>query len=132
MNLVIDTNVFVSGMMSPERSPGKLLLMLYEERFTPVVARGMFDEYRDVLCRDKFNFPKSAVEKLLEALTLQGLWIEPPISTMLLPDPTDRLFLDTARFAACPVVTGNARHFPVEAGVEILSPAACVERLLKA
>lgn len=132
MNLVIDTNVFVSGLMSPGRTAAGLMLLMVEARFTPVVSRVVFDEYRVVLQRQKFNFPPAAVETLFETLANQGLWLNPPTSNRVLPDPSDRPFIDLAGFAACPVVTGNARHFPASTGVEILSPAECIERVLKA
>jgi hypothetical protein len=30
----------------------------------------------------------------------------------------------------CPIVTGNARHFPPKAGVDVLTPAQCLGKLL--
>lgn len=43
--------------------------------------------------------------------------------------PGDAPFIALARAFGCPVVTGNARHFPPGAGVEVLTPGQCLERL---
>jgi predicted nucleic acid-binding protein len=53
-----------------------------------------------------------------------------PIPLSNLPDPDDAPFIATALAANCPIVTGNARHFPAECGVEILTPAQCLARLI--
>jgi hypothetical protein len=48
-----------------------------------------------------------------------------------LPDPDDAPFLECARTAGVPLVTGNLRHFPkrVAKGVSVLTPAQFVASL---
>jgi hypothetical protein len=45
-------------------------------------------------------------------------------------EPDDTPFIALAGFAACPIVTGNARHLPKATGVVVLSPAECLKRVL--
>ena len=132
MKRVVDTNVLVSGLFNGGGSPGKLVDAILRGELTVVCSAAILAEYRDVLTRRKFPFAPEDVAALIEVIETAGDWVEPTPSRFALPDETDRVFIDAAKAAACPVVTGNARHFPAEAGVEVLSPAACVERLLKA
>jgi putative PIN family toxin of toxin-antitoxin system len=129
VKLVVDTNVLVSGLFNGTGSPGKLVDAILAGELSVVCADEILAEYREVLTRTKFPFAPDDVQALLDVIETTGDWIAPPRSQFALPDETDRVFIDAARQAACPVVTGNTRHFPPGCGVEILTPAACVERL---
>lgn len=129
MKLVIDTNVLVSGTFTPEGKPGQLLALMVEGAFIPVISPTIFTEYHDVMYRKKFGFDAIAVATLLETILSQGELMFPPASTISLPDPKDRPFLDAGLHARCPIITGNLKHFPPESGVEALSPAEALARL---
>jgi predicted nucleic acid-binding protein len=71
------------------------------------------------------------VDDLLADMESLALHVRPmSIATTNLPDPDDAPFIATALAAACPIVTGNARHFPADCGVEILSPAQFFAHLI--
>jgi hypothetical protein len=55
--------------------------------------------------------------------------ITPYLSALKLPDPGDWPFIATALAADCPVITGNARHFPKRLGVEVMTARAWEERV---
>lgn len=132
MRAVIDTNVLVSALISPKGSPGLVIDKIRALALTPVLSPEILQEYSEVLCRARFGFVPAQVEALLA--DMQGLAqpVRPAsISLAGLTDSDDAPFIAAALWAACPIVTGNARHFPAAAGVEILSPAACIERLFK-
>jgi putative PIN family toxin of toxin-antitoxin system len=131
MRLVIDTNVLVSGLLNGGGAPGKVVGMVLAGTIMVIHSPAILAEYREVLGRPKFPFSPDDVASLIETIAETGEWVQPETSNFPLPDEKDRPFIDAARVANCPVVTGNARHFPADAGAEILSPAACVERLLK-
>lgn len=129
MNLVIDTNVLVSGMLSQDGTPARLLWELIEARFTPIVSPVILAEYHDVMFRQKFGFNPEKVFALFEVISQAGLMVLPPVTALPLPDPKDRPFLDVALHVGCPIITGNVRHFPEHCGVEVLTPAECMQRL---
>lgn len=132
MRAVIDTNVLVSALINQKGSPGQVIDKIRALVLTPVLSPAILQEYSEVLRRARFGFATAQVETLLA--DMQGLAqpVRPaPIALAGLSDPDDAPFIAAALWAACPIVTGNARHFPADAGVEILSPAACIERLLK-
>jgi predicted nucleic acid-binding protein len=79
------------------------------------------------------GLPQADVTLVLGVIREQAEWAETPVAvhTAGLPDPDDAPFLECARAAGVPLVTGNARHFPKRqcAGVEVLTPAEFVERV---
>ena len=130
---VFDTNVVISGVLTPEGPPGQLLSAIFEGFCQPVVTDGILAEYEDVLCRPKFRFPASKVHLLLDAFRSCAL-IAPFAPVRLasaLPDPDDIIFVEAAASLRVPIVTGNARHFPkhVIRHIPILAPAMFLAKL---
>ncbi|HLQ26232.1 MAG TPA: putative toxin-antitoxin system toxin component, PIN family [Acidiferrobacterales bacterium] len=130
MRLVIDTNVLVSGLLKPKGPPGRILDSLVQGTIVAVYSPAILAEYGTVLARRKFAFDPENVAALLELVVAEG-W---PISRiarldMHLRDPGDRPFYECAAAAGCPLVTGNAKDFPIKGPVEILSPAQLARRL---
>lgn len=131
MLAVIDTNVLVSASINRVGVPGQLVVRIRNLALTPVVSAAILAEYEEVLNRPRFNFPVQLVFELLNDMEGLALYVRPEnIDTSHLPDPSDAPFIATALTANCPIVTGNARHYPDDCGVEILSPAQCLARLI--
>ncbi len=131
MLAVIDTNVLISASVNRRGVPGQLVALIRSLVLTPVLSAAIQDEYADVLRRARFNFPREWVDDLLADMDALTLHVRPAgIAADVLPDPDDAPFIVTALAANCPIVTGNARLFPPECGVEILSPAQCLARLM--
>ena len=60
MKIVLDTNVLVSGVLKPHSIPGSILHGVLDERVTVLVDDRTPFEYRDVLERPKFSFPRTS------------------------------------------------------------------------
>ncbi|MBA2319918.1 MAG: putative toxin-antitoxin system toxin component, PIN family [Deltaproteobacteria bacterium] len=128
MRLVLDTNVLVSGLLTPKGSPGRVVDGILLGDLVLVVDDRILEEYREVLARPKFGFDVVQRERLLVFLrTASEQVVAPPVSVPL-PDPDDLPFLEAALHAGVALVTGNARHFPIDLcrPVEILGPAQVV------
>lgn len=120
---VVDTNVLVSGGLNPSGSPGRVLVAVERLLLRPVISADVMAEYRDVLNRPRLRLEPEWVACLLDNFEVLGLLLEPPpIDAASLPDPGDAPFVALARYARCPVITGNGRHF-AGAGVEVVTPA---------
>ena len=130
---VFDTNVVVSGVLSPEGTPGKLLDALLDGLFQPVVTDSILAEYEDVLRRPKFGFPANKVHFLVDAIRSRAKYapFSSEFNALDLPDPEDVIFMEAASSLHVPIVTGNLKHFPKKAvgHIVILSPAAFLSRL---
>lgn len=134
MKIVLDTNVLVSGILSPNGPPAAVLRALLTERVTLCFDERIVSEYRDVLTRTRFAFDRELVEELIGFLESAG---SPTLATPLavtLPDPWDQMFVEVAvsSNADC-LVTGNLRHFPetARAGVRVVSPREFLDVLLQ-
>jgi len=130
---VFDTNVVVSGILTPGGPPGRILDAILDGVCRPVLTDGILAEYEEVLCRPKFRFSTDDVQLLLDAIRACAL-VAPytpfPLKTPL-PDPDDIIFLEAAAALGAPLVTGNVRHFPRSAigRVSVLPPASFLNTL---
>ena len=130
MLAVLDTNVLVSGLLSPARPPGKLLEAVDHGELIPVYADAIIEEYTEVLFRPELDLDTGLVLVLLEAVHNYSTSLEPAkIDESKIRDPDDVVFYTTALAAQCPLVTGNTRDYPESGPVEMLTPRAAVERL---
>ena len=127
MQAVVDTNVWVSAFLTPGGTAARLLDAMYAARLVPVFSAPIELEYRTVLTRAKFNIESEVLANFLKGLRTLGQYEGnvPPLDIEL-PDPTDAPFIALARYARCPVITGNTKHFPAKAGVAVLTPARWV------
>lgn len=130
MLVVVDTNVLVSALINPAGIPARIVEEIRAQTLRPAINRQLLEEYREVLARARFHFSPSHVNSLLDDLTALALHLHTAnLDTTELPDPDDAPFIALALAAACPIVTGNGRHFPPDCGVEVLTPAQCLTRL---
>src|SRR5260221_1867824 len=91
------------------------LTLLFDER--------VLEEYREVLSRPRFAIPPAQADELLRQLEAYGERVAAaaPVE-FVLPDPDDRAFVEVALSGhADALVTGNARHFPPDFGIVVLS-----------
>lgn len=127
---VFDTNVIVSGFLSPHGPPGRIVEWLRAGVVIAVWDDRMIAEYSEVLGRAALGIPVREVQIVLQAIQRQGQWVSVTAESKAtgLPDPDDAPFLECARVAGVPLVTGNTRHYPkvVAGSVPVLTPAEYV------
>ncbi|MCC7264933.1 MAG: putative toxin-antitoxin system toxin component, PIN family [Candidatus Latescibacteria bacterium] len=126
MRVVLDTNVLVSGLLSPYGPPGELVRLVAVGALQVCYDARILTEYREVLLRPLFSFSLVQVETLLEQIKAGGLTVGARPLSAPLPDPDDEVFLAVALAGPAPhLVTGNTKHFPVKSrqGVQVVSPA---------
>jgi putative PIN family toxin of toxin-antitoxin system len=126
MKVVLDTNVLVSGLLTPFGTCGEIVRMLTSGELVLCVDARILLEYDDVLRRSKFSIDARSVDVLREYIqTSSERHACVPLATPL-PDPDDSQFLEVALAAAADcLVTGNSKHFPqrCRGRVSVLSPA---------
>jgi uncharacterized protein len=125
VNIVLDTNVLVSGLLSPFGSPGDIVRMVSSGKLILSFDARILTEYTEVLQRPKFKFDKDKVIVLLDYIKNNGQTVSSSPLSNSLPHHDDEPFLEVALAgkAAC-LVTGNLGHFPVSLrkGIKIFSP----------
>lgn len=123
MRVVLDTNVLVSGVLSPFNAPGRILDLVLIERLRLILDERILFEYSDVLQRPKFGFDEQLVHHLLSFIKTSGLVVVPDTYKELSSTHADdRKFCEVALSGDAQfLITGNLRHFPKTSW--IVSPA---------
>ena len=126
MKVVIDTNVIVSGLLSPYGHSAQILQLLITGKIDIYYDARALVEYFEVANRPKFKFNKENVSIVLKEIKSIGEFAPGSPLKQSLPDSDDDMFLEVAIVcnADC-IITGNLNHFPKHlcAGVKIFSPA---------
>jgi putative PIN family toxin of toxin-antitoxin system len=127
---VFDTNVVVSGFLSPAGPPGRIVEWMRNGSVQAVLDDRIMAEYAEVLGRPVFRLPAAEVELVLAAIRARSFWVEAEAARTVrgLPDPDDAPFLECALASGVPLVTGNLRHFPKSAAknATVITPAQFV------
>ena len=129
MKIVLDTNVLVSGLLTPFGSSGKIVRMVFSNQLILFLDARILSEYRDVLHRPKFSFNTDDVAVLLEFIKYYGQFVSGSPLCDPLPDSDDEPFLEVAIAGnVSALITGNTAHFPVYLlkGVRLFSPTEFV------
>jgi putative PIN family toxin of toxin-antitoxin system len=125
MDIVIDTNVLVAGLLSPFGACGEIVRMVSAGELTLSFDARILSEYNEVLRRPRFGFEEERVATLLDYIVYRGRAVASSPLSHSLPDPDDEPFLEVtlASQSVC-LVTGNQKHFPAERcqGAKVFSP----------
>ena len=113
-NVVLDTNVIVSAVLSPTGNPAKIVNMGLDKSIQLNISTGILAEYEEVLSRTEFDFSVEKRDTLLAGVKKNSVLVEPSVSSIAMPDEDDRVFYDTAKESGAILVTGNTKHFPAE------------------
>ena len=116
LRVVLDTNVIVSALLTPEGIPAQVLSLVALGTVQTCYNQAILDEYEEVLSRPKF---KPEITRNLKDLVLDPLKaIGSPFivfsSVFPMNDESDRPFYDVAKAASAFLITGNKRHYPDE------------------
>lgn len=126
MKIVLDTNVLVSGLLTPFGHCGEIVRMVSSGELTLALDARILIEYQEVLARPKFRFDQDKIAALIDHIEHRGMTVASSPLPQSLPDIDDEPFLAVAIAAqvVC-IVTGNQIHFPANLcqGVTIFSPS---------
>lgn len=115
---VIDTNVIVSAVLHWDSVPGKIIQLVFDNSIIPLINEKILAEYKEVLSRDKFGFPKANINSVMNIMHKNGIHIDDNESkiTEILLDAKDVPFYSVVIASRNEresfLVTGNIKHFP--------------------
>ncbi len=125
MRVVLDTNVLVSGLLTPFGTCGEIVRIMTSGKMVLCVDARILLEYDEVLRRPKFAVDPPKVEVVMDYIQNSSeVHASAPLKRPL-PDEDDNSFLEVALSAVADcLVTGDVKHFPkrCRAGVRVLSP----------
>jgi putative PIN family toxin of toxin-antitoxin system len=123
--VVVDTNVIISAAISNMGKPAEIVSMVLNKAVCLYYSTEIMAEYTDVLSRPKLKLEIAKQAFLLDGIKRVGMLITPLVSTVSMPDESDRIFYDTAKEAGAILVTGNIKDYPDEDF--IITPAKFLE-----
>lgn len=126
VDIVLDTNVLVSGLMNAATPPGRIVDGLRADEIRLCFDDRIFAEYYEVFTRPelaRWIHPTDA-DAILDHIQHSARRVDGSATIEGLPDPDDAPFAEVARLAAVPLVTGNVRHFPrdIAGAIIVLTP----------
>jgi putative PIN family toxin of toxin-antitoxin system len=126
MKIVLDTNVLVSGLLTPFGPSGEIVRMVSAGKLILYIDARILSEYHEVLQRPKFKFNNDRINTLISFIKHNGQFVSALPLKSSLPDPDDESFLEVAIAGnvRC-LITGNIVHYPSShrEGINILSPS---------
>lgn len=137
MRVVLDTNVLVSALLSPQGIPSQLLQLWELHLFDILVSDASLDELARVLrypkIRRRLRVSDADLDDYVHLLGEKAIRVEPQQSVQAVSaDASDNVYLEIALAgqAHC-VVTGDRHllHLEQYQGILILTPAAFLDQL---
>lgn len=138
MLIVLDTNIFVSALLSHGGYPEQLLELWQDKFYRLVTSDFQRDELARVLGYDKIKpfVTDQQIARLHQSLDDLAIVVEPKPGIAFSPDEDDNVIIGTAIVGNADIlVSGDRKHLlplgSVE-GIPILSPRQAVERITAA
>ena len=131
MKVVLDTNVIVSGLITPAGACCQIVDFVVQGRLRACVDARVLSEYERVLRRPELPLRPGQPDEFLDCIYSFGEPVTPAPLSVSLPHEDARPFLEVAHEAEAALVTGNLRDFPkhARAGVIVVSPRELLDLL---
>jgi len=126
-NVVIDTNVLVSTLLSKTGPPAQIGNLVLNELLTVFYDVRIWEEYLDVLYRDHFKFNEVHLKVILDTIQREGFDVDPFQLETKSSDPDDQPFYEVAKLCFCPLITGNKKDYPDDPN--IMTPAEFIDSM---
>lgn len=113
MKVVIDTNIFLAGLLNLEGGAAKIIDYFRDEAFELIITHEVFDEYVQVIHQFDNAVPSAKSEELLELIFEKAAKVKPVAPKGLCKDTDDEKFLTAAISGIAQfIVTKNKKDFP--------------------
>lgn len=134
MKIVLDTNVFISGIFFTG-PPNTILKAWRDGRIQILISEEIIEEYRrvgELLAR---QFPGIELGPILQLLAINAEFVRPKkLTAQVCKDPDDDKFLECAISGKSDLIVSGDNHLlkvSGHEGVEIISPRNFVDKYLK-
>jgi len=134
MRIVLDTNVFISGIFFTG-PPYQILKAWRDGRVQLLVSPSILDEYRRIGAELALQFRNVDLRAFLDLLTVQAeIVLAPTLQPVIRDDPSDDKFLEAAVAGNASYIISGDKHLLTLSefqGIQILKPRDFVQRRLK-
>lgn len=133
MKIVLDTNVFISGIFF-SGPPAQILRAWKDGKIQIVLSKEILNEYQRVGEELSKKFPSVDIEPIIELLTMYGEVVETQgISVTVCEDPDDNMFIECAIASGSKIIVSGDKHLLKISGyqdIESVKPRDFVDRFL--
>ena len=133
MKIIIDTNVFISGIFFTG-PPYQILQSWRDGSFKLILSKEIFDEYRRVAERLSMQFKSIDIHDILDLIAINAEFFQPiKISQNICDDPDDDKFIACALSSNSKIIiTGDKHLLKITGykGIEIITPKAFIREYL--
>ena len=134
MNVIIDTNVFISGIFF-SGPPYQILKAWQERKLELILSPDILEEYRRVALILNKKYPNVDLNPILELLTIEAeLITAPSLNEKVCKDPEDDKFIACALASKTKIIISGDKHLlQVNGyhGLKIISPRQFLNRYLE-
>ena len=133
MKIIIDTNVFISGIFF-SGPPYQILKEWHAGRIEVVISPGILEEYLEVGKELAKQFPKINFARKVESLLVKAVLINAPaLPEQICSDADDDKFLACALACGGKIIVSGDKHLLKISGyqgIEVLKPRPFVDQFL--
>ncbi len=137
LKAVLDSNIFVSGMIKKAGVPAQILDYWKDEKILLIISTTIIHEAAKVLryphIQDRYQLSESEIKGFITALRTQSIIVPRKIKLEIIKeDPTDNKFIEAAvEGQADYIVSGDSHLKDLKnyQGIEIVSPVEFLEIL---
>jgi hypothetical protein len=138
LRVVVDTNVWISGLIDPDGTPGHIIGAAVEGRIDPVVSWELVRELFDVLARPRIRRLRIEEQDIDDLFAAFGRLLPEVLVEVEIRDPDDVAVVAAALAGKVEaIVTGDRdflddeslRSWLRERGIEVLTPRQLLEHL---
>ena len=133
MRVVLDTNVFISGIFF-SGPPSQILKAWADQKFNLVLSQQILDEYKRVSEQLSSKFSSVDIAPIIELIIIHGLFIDThAYNLQVCEDPDDNKFIECAIAGNCEIIVSGDKHLLKLSefrGIAILNPRDFVDKYL--
>ena len=133
MRVVLDTNVFISGIFF-SGPPSKILEAWRNKNIQILLSQEILDEYQEVAESLESKFPAVDILPIIELVTIHWQFVDPEgIDISVCEDPDDDKFFECAVAGKCQMIVSGDKHLLKLSGFQgimVLKPRDFLEQYL--
>ena len=133
MKIVLDTNVFISGIFF-SGPPSQILQAWKNKKIQIILSQDILDEYHRVAKSISLKYPAIDISKIIELVMVHGQFVDSTdLDIAVCEDPDDNKFIECAITSDTKVIVSGDKHLLKITGfqgISVIKPREFVNRYL--